>query len=1215
MLNKQKSSALLDTGASINILEENLVPNSAKRSQCNIAIKTISNKMINIKEQVNLNFKIENKKYSADFYVTPLPISEKFQIILGQKFLQNNNCILNFQDNSITIDNQKVKMLNINECSISVLESYKSTYGYLSSKCSLPPFSEKLVSVKLRHMVEGEILLAEAINSEERNFIAGRSIHNNKSQLLIKILNPTDKQINLNKLTKLVTVSPIMHEAQYKEIFHLEESEIGECPEVDLKWDETFKTDHLNQETKEKLLRFLEKNEAVFASSVLDLPGCDIVKHKVDLIDDKPVKKRPYRVPYHLRGEMENQLNMLIDAKILEPSISSFSAPIMLVKKASGEFRLVTDFRGLNTKVVPDTYPIPNISEAIDNLAQGKVYSSLDLMSGFFQQVVEEEDRHKLAVTTPKGLFQFTRTPFGLRTSANSFQRLMSLVLSGLDPFSVGVYIDDIIISSDNIDNHFPKLQKVFDRLIKNKLKLKPSKCTFLTDTIKYLGFVISKGQVFPDNKNIDTINNFKIPKNKTDVQSFLGCINYYRKFIPEISNRSFHLTNLTKDKSNFQWSKEAEQEFNDLKQALVEKPCLSLPDMSKPFHLYTDASNHSIGAVLTQLDEEGFPKPVAFGSKKLKPAETKYSVTEREALAIVFFTNYYRQYLLGKKFYIYTDHAPLTSSLKFKDSFNRIARWTLSLSNFDFELKYLAGKLNKVADFMSRQINNIETVKSNLFMYEKIELNCNLADFDKHQIIEEQNKDEFCLKIKNLIEQENSSFYKNMCFFVDNEGLLKCIDKKGGKLNKEKLVIPQNLTRHILEIMHDSKAACHPGMGKTIYKIRKQYFWPNMIKHIVNWIKSCDKCCERKAHQPKIKAPLQRIPIAEFPFEKVSFDIVGPLPITLKGNKYMVTFIDYFTRFVEAFPIPVADGEHIADVLMQFICRHGVPKVLISDRGLNLLSQGMRKVYEAFGIKKNEVLAYRPSSNGAVERFHRSLSNVLSQIVNERHNDWDNQLPYALLVLRTACHDSTKFSPSFLLYGRELKLPRQFLDEPPPFSYSDELDFANILLKNFHKVYNEVKSNLAKAAELNENRRNKNCKQIQLNIDDLVYWYDPRVKPGLCKKFNKFNKGPYKVVEFISPVVVKIVHTNNQSNVRLAHIEDISLIEKRLDCLANPQEREENSRNLGPTHTSNTQQNNVNTYEWENSNLNEGYFGKLQILPQNRYNLRPRQNGRVTRR
>lgn len=1217
-LNDKLYKCLIDTGSSINIISNEILPKDTKIEKCNVNIKTISNKVINVNKSAKVEIKIKNKSSLIEFLVTSDPISTKFDILLGQEFLQDNNCILDFKNNNMIIKDELVPFININEVlnanltnvnndKIASVNNINKTYAYLTKKLILPAYTETFTNVKIKNKFDSKLILAESCIKEDQEYYIGRSVNLNKNNIMIKVINPTNKVLHLNKLTKLVEISPLVTENCLENNYHLELNEDKQLEEVDLKWDSKFKTDHLNEENKNKLLEFLDKNKDIFASSVLDLPGCDVIKHQVQLTDNIPVKRRPYRVPYHLREEMESQLNILIEAKILEPSTSAYAAPILLVKKASGEYRLVTDFRGLNSKVVPDSFPIPNIGEAVDNLAAGKVYSSIDLFSGFFQMSVQEEDRHKLAVATPRGLFQFTRTPFGLRTSANSFQRLMSLVLSGLDPLCVGVYIDDIIISSDTIDNHFPKLQQVFDRLRKYKLKLKPSKCTFLEDTVKYLGFVISKGQVFPDKKNIEVINKFKIPQKKSDVQSFLGCINYYRKFIPDISKRSLNLTKLTKDNVKFQWNQLAEDEFNDLKTALISEPCLMLPNMEETFHLYTDASNHSIGAVLAQLDENGFPKPIAFGSRKLKLAETKYSVTEREALAIVYFTGYFRQYLLGKKFCIYTDHAPLTSGLKLKDSFNRIARWTLALSNFDFHVKFLPGKANKISDFMSRQINNLETISDHLFLAEPMEINNeNNADFSNQQLIDNQNNDDFCKQIKQAITNKEKSKFANLTFFYQ-DNILKCKSNKHNGNKIVKTVIPQSMVKNLLEIDHDSKIACHPGIRKTINKICKKYFWPKMTKQIVNWINSCDQCLARKAHQPKQKAPLQRIPLPNSPFEKVSFDIMGPLNVTQNGNRYLVTFIDYFTRYVEAFPIPVADGKHIADVLMQFISSHGLPKKLVSDRGLNLLSQGMKRVYDSFGIKKREVIAYRPQSNGCVERCHRSLANFLCQIINEAHTDWDEQLPFALLALRTSCHDSTKFTPSYLTFGRNLNLPRQFLESPQPFSYADEIDYANNLLKSFHIIYNKVKSNLDSAAQTNEKRRSKTCKDINVNVGDSVYWYDPKIKPGLNKKFHKFNKGPFKVVEIVSPVVVKIAFPNS-SKFRLVHIEDIKVIPERLQCLKNVNDSE-NEQYL-PKMDDKIETNKPFTpYQC----LQNAIYGNF--IPDNSsggYNLRPRQGGRA---
>lgn len=1215
----QKLYALCDTGSTINLIDESVVPTGSRSMQCSISLKTISQNNIEIFKKMNVNMIVDKENFKTEVYVSPERISKNFQVILGNEFLHEHNILIDYKDKTIKINDKKVIWLDLNRKQVFHVAADLVNFGYLNCKTILHPLSQTIVKVNIKRNFASKLFLAEPVVGEGKFFVA-KSVHSFKSKFNIPILvlNPNNNPITLNKHSKLVKCEEVYSSDDVNlENFHIqEEKDFGDCEELDLEFSRQFKFDHLEPEVKEQLIQFLEKNKKVFASSVRDLPGCDTLLHKVPLLDSQPVKKKPYKVPYNLRDEMNSQINILLESGILEPSVSAYAAPVLLVRKSSGDYRLVTDFRALNSKVIPDSYPLPSIGEAVDNLSKGKFFSTLDLTSGFFQQIVAPEDRHKLAIASYRGLFQFTRTPFGLRTSANSFQRLMNIVLSGLEPFNIGVYIDDIIIASSSIKEHFPKLQMVFDRLIHHNLRLKPSKCFFLTETIKYLGFVINKGKVYPDQSNVDIVKNFQVPKNRKQVRQFLGCVNYYRKFISNISERSVHLTNLTKEKLKFQWNEEAEREFQDLRTALSEEPFLLLPDMQKDFHLYTDASNVAIGAVLAQMNDLGFPRPVAFGSRKLTPPETRYSVTEREALSIVFFTNYFRQYLLGRKFFIYTDHAPLSSCLKIKDSFCRIARWSISLSQFQFEIKYLPGKINTVADFLSRNVSEAEVVQSGLFLNEVVEeINPIQSDISYENLKLEQCKDEFCLKIASDIKSAKPNKPSNLEFYYHNDVLV-CKDKNSSDKTKFKYVIPKSLIKVILEIAHDSQTSGHPGIKKTLKAIKKLYYWPKLVTHVVNWVKSCESCLERKAHQPKHLAHFQQIVMPNGPFEKIYFDIVGPLPVTEAGNKYLITFYDYLTKWVEVFPVSSIGSEVIADILLQFICRYGTPQTLVSDRGANLLSEGMRRIYSSLGIKKIDLIPFRPQGN-SVERFHKSLGEILSHLVDASHSNWDLKIPYALLAYRTSEHESTNFTPAFLTFGREFSLPRQFLCEPVVFSYADHVDYATDLLNKMKSTYNTVKVNLNKAADMRGKRRDKVVKDIPLKVGDEVYWFNPTIKRGQCKKFSKHNEGPFEIVRFFSPVSAQLRHLRNKNYVRTVHVENITKVTKRFDYLTDPKQEGENTETIkerilaeAVNIKNSKENNNIESFP----GVSEGMEGTFIKFPTPRYNLRHRRDGRVVR-
>lgn len=1076
----------------------------------------------------------------------------------------NNNMLNTFSDTSpVDIDNTLPKVVisdhNITNNDLIVNNKYNNTninapfnnHLYVNKKVIIPPMSQKIVytNIKDSQRLNSELYFIEPLpNILDNNILISKSIAINSSNINIPVLvlNYTPQPLTLNKHKYIACVEPLVDAIDsHAEVFS---NQFGECCEADLTWSSEFDLSHLNDDLQSKLRVLLEKNKTVFAGSVLDLEGCDTVLHEVNLTDSIPVKRKPYRPPYYLKDELDRQINLLLEAGILAPSTSAYCSPVCLVKKSSGEFRLVADFRHLNKKIVKDSYPLPLIQENIDNLATCKFFSTLDLTSGFHQQVIKPSDRHKLAIGTPNGLFQYTRSPFGLATSPPAFQRLMHVVLSGLSPLNISCYLDDIIVASDTEQSNLDKLQIVFDRLKLHRLKLKPSKCVFLKQEIEFLGFVVSGTTLKPKSKNLETINRFKVPKSKKDVQSFLGAINYYRRLIPDFSKRAVTLTNLTKNSDKFVWTDEAQFEFDDLRFALNNAPCLALPDMSKEFVLYTDASKFAVGCVIAQLNEDNFPQPVAFASKKLNHAQVRYSTTEREIFAIVWGVNYFKYFLQGTHFKVFTDHHSLTNMLKLRDPTNRIARWAVSLGNFDFETVFIKGKSNSVADFLSRSIDVTQEIHPVLLA--DVPINSSVTLTMQGDLIQKiksgQTNDEFCRDIISKLEAKNLK-PQGFHFFMD-DGILKCLKRKQSHNRdfQEKLVVPQQLIEEVLQICHDSVTSCHPGFLKTLMKVRHHFFFPSMSKIVKSYIKSCIMCNRRRAHKPHFVVPLQRRPISEGPSTHLSVDFVGPLPVTAKGNRYALFFTDFFTRYTVVFPTSDLTSETVAHCLLDYISKFGCPKLITSDRGSSFLSEATKYVYSALGIKHIATSSYHSSGNSVNERCHFTIEDNLAFIVNDSATDWDIKMNFALLAYNTSLHLSTGFAPCYLMFGREFQLS-SLMEFNTQRSYSEVDSFAKELVADMQLTYKSVRENLTKAAQAMEERVLKQARLKSIKVGDQVFLHYPSLGISSSRKFALPNKGPYCVTAQVSPVNFKIQNVNKPSDIQVVHINRLSPYTPRL--------------------------------------------------------------------
>lgn len=449
------------------------------------------------------------------------------------------------------------------------------------------------------------------------------------------------------------------------------------------------------------------------------LPLTNLIQHEIKTTDENPINTKQYRYPPIHQEEIKKQIKDMLAKGIIQESDSPYNSPLWIVPKkqdASGKskWRLVIDYRKLNEKTIQDAYPLPNIDEIFDQLGNARYFSAFDLASGFHQIGMNSKDIQKTAFSTPDGHYEYTRMPFGLKNAPPTFQRMMNKGLKGLIGNNCFVYIDDIIVYGKTIEEHNKNLRILFERLRQVGLKLQPDKCEYLRPELEYLGHVISERGIQPNPNRIEKVKIYPVPKNPKEIKQFLGLVGYYRKFIKDFSKIAKPLTCLLQKSSTFQWTSEQQHSFETLKSKLLSQPVLIYPDWNKSFILTTDASNEAIGAILSQ-GTIGKDKPLAFASRTLNKAETRYSTTEKELLAIVWATKHFRQYLYGKKFTIVTDHKPLVWLMNVKDPNSRLMRWRLKLEEFDYEIIYKSGKTNTNADALSRiPVNAIDSFMTN---------------------------------------------------------------------------------------------------------------------------------------------------------------------------------------------------------------------------------------------------------------------------------------------------------------------------------------------------------------------------------------------------------------------------------------------------------------------------------------------------------------------
>ena len=442
-----------------------------------------------------------------------------------------------------------------------------------------------------------------------------------------------------------------------------------------------------------------------FDKALSDVPGCtNLVEHHLRRTTDTHIRRKPYRLPYSKEGEVKAEIQKMLDLRIIEESNSPYASPIVCVPKPSGELRITIDYRLLNKTTVFDPYPMPRIQDIIDKVGPARYITTLDLTQGYYQIGLAPESRPLSAFVTPFGQYEFKVLPFEMSGSEATFQRLVDKVLLGYEDFA-RAYIDDIAIFSPDWETHMKHVSLVLERLQKAGLTAKRSKCKFARRSVTYLGHVIGNGTVKPSPTKIEAMQNFPRPITKKDVRSLLGLANYYRSFIPDFATIALPLTDSTRKNqpNKVKWDNDKEQAFLTLKQKLTSEPVLLSPDMSKEFIIQSDASDRAIGAVLTQLDDNGNEHPVAYLSKELDSAQEKYSIMEKECLAIIHAIKQWHVYLYGNKFQVQTDHKSLQWLERMKHTNNRLTRWSLALQPYHMTTSYRKGSANANADALSR--------------------------------------------------------------------------------------------------------------------------------------------------------------------------------------------------------------------------------------------------------------------------------------------------------------------------------------------------------------------------------------------------------------------------------------------------------------------------------------------------------------------------------
>lgn len=1108
-------TALVDTGADYSILSGNFAATLKKVTTpwMGPQIRTAGGHLVTPTGTCTSRVAVQGATYLATFVILEHCSRD---VILGMDFLTENGAVIDLQSKAVCFSTENA---------IHRDPDHPTALCILDDHVTIPPRSSIMVSVgaktvrNFEGVAEGNQILLFA-----RSLAVARGVVNlvdGETEVLITNFGGAHQHLNVG--TVVAHVDAIAHVSSTPSISTMSLSQ-EQSPVTGFTFDvNPALSPTQQQQVKDLLLRYGD----IFSVSSR-VGRTHLAKHRI-ITDDNvhPLRQSPYRVSPAERDAIGRQVKEMLRDDVIRPSRSPWAAPVVLVKKKDGTLRFCVDYRRLNKITKKDVYPLPRIDDALDRLCSAKYFSSMDLKSGYWQIEVDERDREKTAFITPDGLYEFTAMPFGLCSAPATFQRLMDTVLADLKWQTCLVYLDDVVVFAPTFQEHLHRLELVLQAIRSSGLTLKNEKCHFAYTELKFLGHVVNQAGVQPDPEKTTAIAHFPPPQDLKAVRRFLGLCAYYRRFVKDFARIAEPLTRLTRSDTPFTWEAAQENAFRSLQSLLQAPPVLAHFDVNADTELHTDASNIGLGAVLVQI-QAGQERVIAYASRCLSPAESNYSATEKECLAIVWATSKFRPYLYGKNFKVVTDHHALCWLASLKDPSARLVRWSLRLQEYDMTVVYKSGRKHSDADCLSRAPVDPSTDA------------CNDDDILLTALSASCLADQQCadLELRDVMEFLNGSnttapraFRRVLPSLCIRNGLL--VKKNFAPNNTQYLiVVPPSLRNEILQASHDEPTSGHLGIARTLARIQENYYWPRLRADVTHYVRTCRACQRRKVPSTKQAGFLMPIRPPTRPFQRIGMDMLGPFPRSNSGNKWIIVATDYLTRYAETSALPSGTALEVAKFFVhQIVLRHGAPEVLITDRGPAFMAELLQEILVYSHTDHRRTTSYHPQTNGLTERLNRTLSDMISMYVDIEHKTWDEVLPYVTFAYNTAMQETTQMSPFQLVYGRAVTT---MLDAMLPHLDDSSLHTDTYTFLERAEAARQLAKVRIQDQQLRDaDRYNRRRHDVHYAPGDRVWVWFPIRRRGLSEKLLHRYFGPYRVVRSLGDLNYEVIPDGFQKSRR----------------------------------------------------------------------------------
>ena len=1179
-INGEEVDSLLDTGSETCLFPVRLV----KEDQ----IKPVDQRLfaangtvIGVLGTARVILQIGDGKYTVDGFVS----SQITEVILGLNFLRLHKAVWNFSRATVTLNGQSFELLSRSAagvCRRVVLE--KDAEVQARTEMIVPAFVEYTGGIRT-----GGTWTTRPGRLAPHVHVARALIPNRSVDIPVCVVNTGEASITLPAGTPIAELEPVGVTESLKQTGRVDDRSRGEEEMAELL---SHVDPNVTEEERRELKAILEEFKDAFAMSEDDIGHVTSVQHEIDTGDARPARQRLRRQSPAHQEAINEHIESMHRQGIIEPAQSPWAANIIMVRKKDNTYRCCIDFRALNDVTRKDAYALPRIDACLDSLSGAVWFSTFDLKSSYYQLEVRESDRHKTSFICRNGQWQFRRMPMGLCNSGATFQRLMDVVLSGLEYVVCLAYIDDVIVYSKTIYEHFERLRMVLKRIAEAGLKIKISKTSVLQKSVGFLGHLVTGEGIQAHPEKTRQIAEWREPQCLRDVRAFVGITSYYRKFVKNYAMLASPLTALMKKNQPFVWSDECREAFEALKRALLSPPILALPIDEAPYILDTDSSNFAIGAVLSQV-QGGEERVIAYASRHLSPREQNYCTTRRELLAVVFYMKYFRCHLLGTKtpFRIRTDHAALAWLRRIPEPVGQQARWLEIMEEYRFVIEHRAGKQHGNADALSRspcydrrccpyiedQEGREELEGHDGKRVSAIVGPSDVANVGVERLIEAQRNDVDIapiLQMKCMMKEKpkwddvanysekTKALWRQYDRLLVCNGVLKRVFVSDDNHDEYlQIVMPEALRGEFIRNVHAGIGGGHLGRRRTEAAIRMRAYWVGWSDDVRQNLKCCSECARYTRGKPPRRVGLSPIKCGE-PWEVLALDVTGPHPVSLGGHRFILTMQDAFSKWVEAFPIRRHTAQIVARLVFeQIVLRYGAPLRILTDQGTEFQSELFAELCRLMGINKVKSTPYRPQSNGGLERFHRTLNAMLAKVVAENQSDWHLRLPSVLAAYRATSHEATRYSPNHVIFGRENRLPIDLIYDRPPDRVDDNIsidDYVNRMVERSIRDFRTVREHLGRAAVSRKRRYDLKVKDEPLCVGQKVWYYCPRRFRNRTAKWQLWYGGPYEIVRIIDPHVI-MIRKNNRAKPIIVHRDKLKIVAGELND--NRAERQESRR------------------------------------------------------